>query len=73
MARKPTPAPTLTMEPIAVNTTTAAKLLAISEDRLYRWANIEGFPVIHAGNRLLFPVEGLRQWVKAHTGENIDL
>lgn len=51
------------LEPLAVSTTEAARLLGISRPTLYRLMNRSDFPSFHVGNRVLVSVAGLREWI----------
>lgn len=51
------------VEPLAVSTSEAARLLGISRPTLYRHLHSPGFPAFTIGGRTLVSVEGLRRWV----------
>jgi hypothetical protein len=52
----PTPA-------IALRPRDAARELSISERLLWEWTRSEGLPHIRIGAVVLYPVDGLRQWL----------
>ena len=52
------------MEPLAVSTTEAAKLLGISRPQVYTLLHREDFPSLRVGGRVLISTEGLRKWVE---------
>lgn len=43
----------------------AARRLSVSTSTVWRLAAEDGLPVVHVRGRVLFPVEGLREWVAA--------
>lgn len=50
---------------LALNCEQAAKALSISVPTLRNLSHTEGFPVIHIGDRKIYPVDGLRRWLDA--------
>lgn len=63
----------LQMEPLAVSSNEAARLLNISRPTLYTLLNREDFPSFRIGNRVLISVSGLKEWVDRQTIERSDL
>lgn len=63
----------LQMEPLAVSSNEAARLLNISRPTLYTLLNREDFPSFRIGNRVLISVSGLKEWVDRQTMERSDL
>ena len=57
------------LEPLAVGSTEAARLLGISRPTLYQLLNRQDFPSFRVGNRVLISVDGLREWVKRQAQE----
>lgn len=41
----------------------AARVLNISERLLWEWTRCEGVPHVRIGNVVLYPVDGVRQWL----------
>ena len=52
------------MEPLAVSTTEAARLLGVSRPTIYQYIGREDFPSFKCGARTLISVDGLRAWVE---------
>lgn len=46
----------------------AASALGISRSKMYELVKTEGFPVLNIGTRILIPIQGLEQWIKAQVG-----
>lgn len=63
----------LQMEPLAVSSNEAARLLNISRPTLYTLLNREDFPSFRIGNRVLISVSVLKEWVDRQTMERSDL
>ena len=62
------------MEPPALNIQQAcAALGGIGEHTLRKWINRAGLPAIKAGNRVIVPTEGLKNWLKENEGKVIEL
>jgi len=57
------------LEPLAVGTTEAARLLGVSRPTLYTLLHQEGFPAFRVGTRVLISVDGLRDWIARQAGE----
>lgn len=51
------------LEPLAVSTTEAARLLGVSRPTLYTLINRSDFPSFRVGGRVLVSVAGLREWI----------
>ena len=51
------------IEPLAVSTAEAARLLGISRTKIYELIGCDGFPSFKLGTRTLISVAGLREWV----------
>lgn len=61
------------MEKLTLSIPEAAKVLGISQTRMYQLSRSEGFPSISVGRRILISVRGLERWVeeqaqKGYTG-----
>ncbi len=52
------------LEPLAVGTTEAARLLGVSRPTLYQLLNQADFPSFRVGRRVLISVSGLDVWIK---------
>lgn len=59
--------PIICVEPLAVGTDAAAKLLGVSRPTLYTLLNRSDFPSFRVGNRVLISVAGLREWIAMQT------
>lgn len=58
------------IEPVAVRSNTAAKMLDVSRPKIYELAAREDFNgVFKFGGCTLFSVEALKEWVRAQCGE----
>lgn len=55
------------LEPLAVGTTEAARLLGVSRPTLYQLLNRQDFPSFRVGNRVLISVAGLQAWIDQQT------
>lgn len=55
------------LEPLAVGTAEAARLLGISRPTLYRLLNLADFPSFRVGSRVLISVSGLQAWIDQQT------
>ncbi len=51
------------LEPLAVSTTEAARLLGVSRPTLYTLIHRSDFPSFRVGGRVLVSVAGLREWI----------
>lgn len=58
------------LEPLAVGTTEAARLLGVSRPTLYRLLSQTDFPAFRVGNRVLISVAGLQEWIDRKTKED---
>lgn len=52
---------------LAVNRREAARLLGVSERLLWTWTNLNRIPHTRMGNRVLYPVELLREWLNSRS------
>lgn len=59
------------LEPLAVGTTEAARLLGVSRPTLYQLLNRSDFPSFRVGNRVLISVTGLQDWIDRQTKEGV--
>lgn len=59
------------LEPLAVGSTEAARLLGISRPTLYQLLNRQDFPSFRVGNRVLISVSGLQEWIDRQTKEGV--
>ncbi len=59
------------LEPLAVGTTEAARILGISRPTLYRLLNQADFPSFRVGSRVLISVSGLHAWIDRQTKEGL--
>ncbi len=59
------------MEKLAYTVVEAAEAIGVSDRKVRDLINIQDFPVVRLGGRVLIPVEPLRDWLreKAVTGE----
>ena len=57
------------LEPLAVGTTEAARLLGVSRPTLYQLLNRTDFPSFRVGGRVLISVAGLQEWIDRQTKE----
>ena len=51
------------LEPLAVGTTEAARMMGISRPTLYKLLNRADFPSFRVGGRVLVSVSGLQAWI----------
>ena len=58
------------LEPLAVSTTEAARLMGISRPTLYQLMGRPDFPSFRVGNRILVSVAGLQEWIDRQTKED---
>ncbi len=61
----PTPA-------LALRPRDAARELSISERLLWEWTRSEGLPHVRVGTVVLYPVDGLRQWLNERSNRQAD-
>lgn len=59
------------LEPLAVGTTEAARLLGISRPTLYQILNRTDFPSFRVGSRVLISVAGLQEWIDRQAKEGV--
>ena len=55
------------MEKLTLSIPEAAKILGISDSKMYELVRTEGFPTIIVGKRKLVSRKGLERWVDAQT------
>lgn len=55
------------MEKLTLSIPEAAKILGISDSKMYELVRTEGFPTIVVGKRKLVSRKGLERWVDAQT------
>ena len=55
------------LEPLAVSTSEAARLLGVSRPTLYQYIGRDDFPSFKLGGRVLVSVSGLREWIDRQT------
>ena len=55
--------------PLALRPRDAAAALGISERLLQDWAKTHGLPCIRLGQVVLYPVDEVREWLRAQTLE----
>ena len=61
----PTPA-------LALRPRDAARELSISERLLWEWTRSEGLPHVRIGAVVLYPVDGLKQWLNERANSQAD-
>ena len=59
------------MEKLAVNVREAAEMMGIGISNMYILVHRADFPAIRAGNRIIIPIEALREWMKKEAGNII--
>lgn len=59
------------LEPLAVGTTEAARLLGVSRPTLYKLLNRADFPSFRVSGRVLISVAGLQEWIDRQTKEAV--
>lgn len=52
------------MSKLTLSIPEAAKLIGVSDAKMYQLARTEGFPTVHLGKRILVSVKGLEHWVE---------
>ena len=55
------------IEPLALRPREAAQALGISERLLWDWAHQRGLPYVQLDRLVVYPVEGLRLWLREHS------
>lgn len=60
------------LEPLAVSTAEAARLLGVSRPTIYQYVSRTDFPAFKLGGRTLISVEGLRTWVAKQSSVEVD-
>lgn len=53
---------------LAYSPTTAAKVAEVSRPTIYRWMNMEGFPVARIGGCTRIPAEAFKRWLNQQAG-----
>ena len=56
------------IEPLAVSTAEAARLVGVSRPTIYQLINRADFPAFKVGSRTLISVAGLARWVEMKAG-----
>lgn len=59
------------LEPLAVGTTEAARLLGVSRPTLYQLLNRADFPSFRVGGRVLISVSGLQAWIDRQAAKEV--
>ena len=59
------------LEPLAVGTTEAARLLGVSRPTLYQLLNRADFPSFRVGGRGLISVSGLQAWIDRQAAKEV--
>lgn len=59
------------LEPLAVGTTEAARLLGVSRPTLYQLLNRADFPSFRVESRVLISVAGLQEWIDRQAKEGV--
>ena len=60
----------LTYEKLTYSVGEAAKVLGVSETKMYQVIRMEGFPLVTLGSRRLIPIKALERWLdKMAAGE----
>lgn len=54
---------------LTYSVTEAAQALGVSKSTMYELVRIEGFPVLHVGNKKLIPIEALKRWTEKCAAE----
>lgn len=60
------------IEPLAVSTAEAARLLGVSRPTVYQLIGKPGFPAFKVGSRTLISVAGLARWVEAQSEGHLE-
>ena len=55
--------------PLLLNVKQLSDLLGVSDSSVYELVQMEDFPSLRIGKRIVVPKEELRQWISAHTKE----
>lgn len=53
---------------IAVSMATAAQMAGVSRPTIYRWAKMDGFPVLHLGGVTRVLVDEFVEWMRNYGG-----
>ena len=57
-----------TMERLAYTPTEAAEAAGVSRPTIYRWMQMEGFPVARIGGCTRIPAQAFREWLNQQAG-----
>jgi len=52
---------------LAVTVKEMAKMLSIGQNKAYEMVNSEGFPRLQVGNKIIIPLEALREYLNNRT------
>ena len=55
----------ITMQKKTLTVPEAAKVVGISQTKMYQLVKVEGFPTIMIGTRILVSAKGLEEWLEA--------
>ena len=58
-------------ERLAYTVTEAAKLAGVSRPTLYKWLNLDGFPVARIGGCVRIPAEAFKVWLEKQAGVEV--
>ena len=58
--------------PLAWSKPEAAEACRVSTRTISNWVKHRGFPHVRIGSRILFPVDGVREWLSAQASGGID-
>ena len=56
------------VRPLAVTMSQAAQMAGVSRPTVYRWAKLEGFPVLHLGGCTRVLVSDFEAWLRKNGG-----
>lgn len=59
------------MEKLALTVPEVAEAIGVSDRKVWDLINVDGFPVVRLGGRVIVPVHDLRLWLSARAGGNI--
>lgn len=52
------------MSKLTLSIPEAAKVIGVSDTKMYQLARTAGFPTVHLGGRILVSAKGLERWVE---------